>query len=224
MSTLGLGSGGDGITQAAEYLAAQLPSVNEKGISGYFYFMGATIRGYSIHPDSLSGTAQANEVWKPILEKLQTFPGMTKYQTAAHNFNNFKQFYDVTYGPRGRSMKAEKPAAGHAMFRRHGPGGDMDEVGPTNIGKAPMDSRLIGAKHLQSGANFTKAMKGMKGSLGLLMLSGNKVAKPDDETSASPAWRTGIVHAVGMNIGGMVSMDGFRELAPEMGAYGNEVC
>lgn len=56
------------------------------------------------------------------------------------------------------------------------------------------------------------------------MLAGNKVAKPDNETSAVPAWRTAIVHAVGMNLAGIMSMDGFQELAPEMGAYGNEVC
>jgi len=56
------------------------------------------------------------------------------------------------------------------------------------------------------------------------MLAGNKAAKPDDETSAVPAWRTAIVHAVGMNLAGIMSIDEFRELAPGMGTYGNEVC
>ncbi|QDS72850.1 hypothetical protein FKW77_007179 [Venturia effusa] len=216
-------TGGDGLSQAAEYLAAQLPSVNEKGVSGYFYLSDSNIRAYAIHPGNQSGTAQANEVWKPILEKMQTFAGMKKYQTASHNFKNFKEFYDVTYGARNPTMAAGTPGGGRAIVRRHGPGEDMgDEGGPLNLGKVPLDSRLLGAKHLQNAANFTRALKIVKGNVGLLMVAGNKVAKPDDETSASPAWRKGIVHALAMNMGPSLNMDGFRDLAPEMGAYGNE--
>jgi hypothetical protein len=233
--------GTDSVRKAATYLAAQLPSVNEKGVSGYFYVTPGDIRRYAIHPGNISGTANANAVWKPILDKMQSFPSMTKYQTKAHNFKSFKEFYDTSYGVRSASgmggvpPKAAPPDSKSnpspgaippvAISKRHGPGGDAEEMaagGPISVGKAPMDSRLLGAKHLQH-PDFTKALQKMGGGLGLLLLAGNKASHPDDETSTTEAWRTGIAHAVGMNLYGMVSMDGFRDLAPEMGSYANEV-
>jgi hypothetical protein len=108
-----------------------------------------------------------------------------------------------------------------ALYKRHGSRAEVS-AGPVIVGKVPVDSRLLTPKHLQS-SDFTKAAKGSFGNVALLMLSGNKAHNPDDETSATPAWRKAIVHAIGMKIPFVMNMDGFRELAPESGSYCNEV-
>jgi FAD/FMN-containing dehydrogenase len=68
-------------TKAMEYLLGQLPDLKEKGITLYVYAYPTVLRGYAIHPAANAGVDKANAVWGPILEKMQSFPGMTPFQT-----------------------------------------------------------------------------------------------------------------------------------------------
>jgi hypothetical protein len=210
-----------GFNQAVAHLMASLPEVSEKGVSAYLYLAPNNIRVWAIHPDKQSGTASANAVWKPILDKLQSFPDMTKYQTKPYNFKNFKDFYDTTYGPIRGGSSGTIMAQFPSVYKRHDPG-EMGDDGPIPVGRMAADSRLLNATHLRSpGMLKAIAMAGTRTSL--MLLAGNKVSKPDDDTSTTPAWRTALVHAFALNVPGVMNADGYRELAPESGAYLNEV-
>jgi hypothetical protein len=210
-----------GYNQAIAHFTASLPEVSEKGVGAYIYLAPDNIRVWAIHPDKQSGTANANAVWKPILDEMQSFPGMTKYQTKPYNFKNFKEFYDTTYGPIHGGGMGTMGSQMRSMYKRHDPG-ETGENGPTPVGKFPADSRLLNATHLRS-PGMLKAIAKAQIRTSLMLLAGNKVSKPDDDTSTTPAWRTALVHAFALNVPGIMSADGYRELAPESGAYLNEV-
>jgi len=146
------------------------------------------------------------------------------------------------HGPEGDMPAKPASAASNAtaavcpctgkLMRRHGPEGDMPVApagpAPTKIadpmtpGIINLDSILLDAKAMRH-PDYKKALKNMP-ALGFGWLpSGNKVSRPDDETSVNPAWRSAVVHNMGMKIGPIDLLKPLKNLAPDAGAYGNEV-
>ena len=190
-------------TKAMEYLLGQLPDLKEKGISLYVYAHPTSLRGYAIHPGVNAGIDKANTVWGPILEKMQSFPGMTPFQTRPFDFANYQEFFDTTYGP-----LEEQPTT--SQDRR-------------NRGVVPYDSRLLAAEHLTS-PSIGHAFSSAKDGYGVLLCApGQAAAGNGTETSANPGWRRAVALIVGTK-SETASFDGLRTLAPDMGTYINEVC
>lgn len=189
------------VSDAMQYLFGEMEGLKKKGISAYFYVHPNQIRCYAIHPGNISGTANANAVWGPILEKMQSFPGMTPFQTKPYNFENYKVFFDTTYGPMKNASRT-LPV-------------------PRNRGIVPFDSWLLSASHL-SNPNLTYALRSAQGDYGVLLTAPGLTVGNGRDTSANPGWRKATVLMVGFR-SGTASFDGLREFAPDMGAYINEV-
>jgi len=219
-----------GFRDATLYFMNTLPSIHKQGISGYYYMMGGeTLRGFSIHPGSLSGADKANTMWKGTLEKMQSFPGMKPFQSKPYEYKNFKEFYDKTYGTMeaemGMSPKGPKKYLSLSqkfqatdfsrLQRRHGPG----ETGgrPKNKGNFKQQGRLLSAAHLEN----PKVLEGFADTLpfwAFLPAPGqNEKLGNGSDTSTHPGWRKAMVSISAMN------GDSLRKYAPEMGVYQNEV-
>jgi hypothetical protein len=172
--------------------------------------MPGSLRGFNFHSGKDAGTANANAVWKPVLEKLQSFPGLGKFQTRPYNFKSFMEFYDIAYGHEDEMMTK--------LVKRHGPG----EAGamPNNYGLAPMSTRLLGPSHLKS----PKLVDYLTGPWVMAMVAPMSGVGEPAGTSVLPAWRNSTVHYISLG-GPSVStgMSEVRALSPESGAYGNEV-
>ena len=85
----------------------------------------------------------------------------------------------------------------------------------------PLNSRLLGEKHLTS-PQLKAALKATSPGM-----QGHLIANPAlkyENTSVLPAWRKAYVHLIGSKVPPMMSMDSLKRLAPDMGAYVNEVC
>jgi hypothetical protein len=196
---------------ATRYLLGKVPDLHAQGVGGAVYGMGAAFRGFNMHIGNISGSATANGIWKPVLEKLQTFPGMTKFQSRTFNFKNFKQYYDTTF-PHFEEMKKKQ--------KRHGPG--EANAAPVNYGLAHMDTHLLAASHLKS-PNITTALKTTAGNWIMIMAAPLPGVGDPTGTSVLPAWRKASVHFVGLGaLAGITTNSKIREFAPDMGAYGNE--
>jgi hypothetical protein len=216
-------TGNEGQHKALSYFRSELPNLYEKGVSGYFMPVLYTFRGLALHPGKISGKSNANAVWKPILDKMQSFDGMVKYQTKVWEFPTYKAFYDKAFG-----MDMEEPEekkGGGMVFklsRRHGPG---DSPMPSGRGLAPMDSHFLTADHLNDPkldtALRSTAVLGMGGYAMLLVSPRDRFN--GSATSANPGWRKATAHFAGVKLASLVSMDGLRKFAPGIGSYGNEV-
>ncbi|TVY64581.1 putative FAD-linked oxidoreductase [Fusarium oxysporum f. sp. cubense] len=187
-------------TKAMEYLLGQLPDLKEKGITLYVYAYPTVLRGYAIHPAANAGVDKANAVWGPILEKMQSFPGMTPFQTRPFDFANYREFFDTTYGP----LEAQSTTP---QDRR-------------NRGVVPYDSRLLASKHLTS-PKIASAFSLAKDGYGVLLCAPGQAAGDGSETSANPGWRRAVALIVGRK-SNTTNFDGLRTLAPDMGTYINE--
>jgi hypothetical protein len=216
-------TGNEGQHKALSYFRSELPNLFDKGISGYFKPMLFTFRRLALHPGKISGKANANVVWKPILERMQSFDGMVKYQTKVWEFSSYKAFYDKAFG---MEMEKVEKKDGHGMMlklsKRHGP---SDSPMPSGRSLAPMDSYLLAAEHLRDPkldtALNSAAVLGMGGHAMLLVSPRDRFNS--SATSTNPAWRKTTAHIAGIKLSGIVSMNGRRKFAPEIGAYGNEV-
>ncbi|CAG9990958.1 unnamed protein product [Clonostachys byssicola] len=183
-------------SEAMAYLFSELPDLHSKGISAYFFVFPDNIRCHAIHPDHLANATDANEIWGPILTKMQSFEGMTPFQSKHYHYSSFKDFYETTYGP------------------------SNDPPVPVSHGNVPFDSRLLGPDHLRS-PDLTSALSGTGGSYGVLMAGPGMAVGDGKDTSANPGWRkaTVLINAFKSNT---TNADGLRELAPDMGTYINE--
>jgi hypothetical protein len=116
-------------------------------------------------------------------------------------------------------------APARRLVRRHGPGDEM-RVSP---GRMDMDSRLLGDRDLKSpkmAEALEKAMPFglMDGQIRVHLVAGPKVwAQGKDDTSIHPAWRKTYAHSIATGAG-TPNAQALRDLAPDMGAYVNEVC
>lgn len=209
---------GQGFWDSAAYLHSQFPDINEKGAQGYYYVYPDAIKGIFLTGDEDSGKEKADAVWNPILDKLSSFPGMANATSEYDEYATFKEFFDATFGA---IDCGEEGGHDHkrSLQKRHGDGAEP-------MGISPMDSRLLGAKHLKS-PDLAQALKDAMpqvpdGQLRGHLVGGGKVFNPDDDTSVNPAWRQAYVHLIGTGLGEF-TVDSLRTLAPDSGAYVNEV-
>uniref|UniRef100_A0A8H7TLS1 FAD-binding PCMH-type domain-containing protein n=1 Tax=Bionectria ochroleuca TaxID=29856 RepID=A0A8H7TLS1_BIOOC len=100
-------------SEAMAYLFSELPDLHSKGISAYFFVFPDNIRCHAIHPDHLANATDANEIWGPILTKMQSFEGMTPFQSKHYHYSNFKGFYETTYGPSNDPLSPRATAMFH---------------------------------------------------------------------------------------------------------------
>lgn len=191
------------VSAAMEYMFAQMPRLNAMGITGYFYLSAFAIRCFAVHPANNSGVANANAVWGPILSHLQSLPNMTQFQTKAYNFQNYKEYFDGTYGPLAPQV----------------PNATITE--PKSRGIVSYDSRLLAPEHLKSG-KMAYALRGSRGAYGVLLTAPGMKHGNGKDTSANPSWRNASALIVGYK-SPTANFDGLRELAPDMGTYINEV-
>ncbi|UQC87185.1 isoamyl alcohol oxidase [Colletotrichum lupini] len=189
-------TGSTPVSDAMQYLFGELPRLQEKGISAFIYVDVSSVRCYAVHTGNASGIANANAVWGPILSKMQSYPDMTPFQTKPYNFDNYRNFFDTTYGP---------------LVLETGP-----KPQPRNHGIYPYDSRLLAPEHLRN-PSIINALKGGLGTYGVLMTAPGSSQGSGEDTSANPGWRRAVVHLVDGP-----SASGLRTLAPDMGAYINE--
>ncbi|PVH83979.1 FAD-binding domain-containing protein [Cadophora sp. DSE1049] len=200
------------VSEAMQYLFGEMEGLKSRGISAYFYVHASYIRCFAVHPGNNSGLENVEKVWEPILNKMSSFPDMTPFQTKMPvEYETYREFFDGTYGPLTTSASNGSANASSVTVSE-----------PYNRGIVPFDSNLLSAAHLRS-PNITYALRTTGGDYGVLMCApGDRVGDGSD-VSANPGWRKAVVLVVGMKDEARgVSVDGLRELAPEMGAYINE--
>jgi hypothetical protein len=231
----------DGYWDAYAYLHTHMVDLIEKhSTSMYYYAYPNRIVGVALHQADGSGKAKAEKIWTPILAKMASFGNMTQPKIDYTEFDSFKGYFDSRFGAIDKGMpKEEKPMpwdnngikrSAKMIYARHGPGEEMKSPEPNAI--ANLDSRLLGAEHFKH-PDLAKFMReaapwstGVNGSQAVIqghLTGGNKVHHPDDDTSVLPAWRKAYTHVIGYNIPGQASVDSLRRLAPDSGAYANEV-
>jgi hypothetical protein len=234
------------IYAAAAYFHSILPDLVEKsGQSGYYYLFPNAIKSVFLTADKDAGIEKAKAVWEPVFEKMTAFPGINK-KTLVVSYNdipNYKAFFDAAFGsieemasmPGMNGMSKRSAAAEKPLFRqffeeagitkRHEP----EEKGSPEIkpqGISPMDSRLLSREHLTNpniAEALEKAMPLMpEGQLRGNVVGGNKVFTTGNATAVTPAWRKAYVHLIATGQG-IPDASSLRLLAPDSGAYSNEV-
>lgn len=186
---------------ALRYLMSELPGLHKKGISATYYVFPDHIRGFAIHPGTQAGIAKANAVWGPILFNVSSLPGITNFQTRPFEFDNYRDFFEGTYG-----TLVPQPITPEYRYDR---------------GIIPYDSRLLSAEHVTS-PNLTAALADTGGSIGVQLMAPGRRFGDGSSTSANPGWRKAVALVIA-NKTNKTSADGLRRLAPDMGTYINEV-
>ena len=188
------------MSAALEYLLSQAPVLHEHGISATYYVFPTHMRCFAIHPGKQSGIANANEFWGPILDKVQSMPGMTPFQTRPFEFSSYREFFEGTYG----ELVSQPTSAEHRYDR----------------GLIPYDSRLLAPEHLTS-PNITYALRTTGGSLGVQIMAPGQNVGDGTDVAANPGWRRAAALVIAYKTN-TTNADGLRELAPDMGTYINE--
>lgn len=183
------------VSDMMQYLMGELPSLQEQGISAFIYVDISHVRCFAVHPGKASDVAKANAIWGPILTEMQSFPNITPFQTKSYTFSNYKEFFDITYGPLENGTRSQ----------------------PRSHGVFPYESRLLGPEHLRH-PDIMDALSGAEGDYGILMTAPGLSQGGGEDTSENPAWRRAVVHLIAAP-----DASGLRRLAPDMGAYINEV-
>jgi hypothetical protein len=231
----------DGLWDAYAYFHTHFVDlVENKGVTSYYYIYPSRISGVALHQANYSGKANAEKIWTPILEKMGSFKDIIKPTVTITEFPNFKGYFDARFGAIDKEMTAKpQPNPWDApprrrdlamLERRHGPGEEMKSPEPAAI--ANLDSRLLGKEAfshpdlrnlLKAAAPWAQDLNNNQTVLQGHLVGGGKVFHPDDDTSVLPAWRKAYTHVIGYNTKGKSSVDSLRKLAPDMGAYSNEV-
>jgi hypothetical protein len=225
----------DGIWESWSELHRNFEDFQENhGISGYYYHYGSRITGGFMHKGEHAGKAKAEAIWQPVLKKLTSYPDVIQTNFTIIEYPWFKQYFDARFGSidGGPEMAPTAPwdqTGPRRLGRRHGPGEMAKEPIPQAM--TNLDSRLLGAKHLAN-KNLTAAMKAafpatLPAKQQLIqghLVSGGKVHRPDDDIAVLPAWRSALTHVIGYYAPGKTTVDSLRAIAPESGAYANEVC
>jgi hypothetical protein len=210
---------GDAILDAYTYFHTKFADFVANNISGYYYLYPTAVRANMVHPGDRAGTENASKFWLPHLTKMSSFGNMT-YLVRYDNYASYKEYFAARFGSIDGDEKC-MPAM--RMQKRHGPGQESIEAIPQGI--VPLDSRLLGASHLAD-PGLKAALKGSAGYGGGLqghLVAGGKASRPDDDTSVLPAWRKAYTHLIGVRAPGISGLDAARKLAPDTGAYANEV-
>jgi hypothetical protein len=234
---LGLGHGNDGLSDAMAYMASQIPDMSSKGMSGYFYPFSSAYRGVSITVGENATEAYQRSLWDPVLDRMKSFKGMKQWQSKAFIFPNYQDFFTSTYMNPNASAQTILGASGRVLG---GTGDLLGKIGalvggwssevqegfgkPFAIGKTPFDSHMLAKEHLEALPSKPMAVKRKLSFFGIMAVSGNKAHQPDEDVSVNPSWRRAYVHMITFYFKPFTSADILREIAPDMGAYGNEVC
>jgi hypothetical protein len=229
------------IFPAAAYFHSQIPRLaDEGGFQGYIYVHPNAIRANLMCPNSFADAKKMIDMMDPILDKMTKFPGIdakSLYKTSPLDLSRINvtsilsslagtaSTPKVTPSPAPfENQTPPKEAAGpKVLSRRHNPGGKM--VMP--MGVLDQDSRLFGKEELTSpnlGDVYAKAMPYdlNDAMIRIHLVSGPKVWAQGNDTSVHPAWRRAYVHAIATGAG-TPNAQSFRDLAPDSGAYVNEV-
>lgn len=191
------------LNQAVFYLLQQLPALHDRGIGGYFLPIIGTIRGMALHPNQ--NVTEVNAIWKPILEEMQSFPGMKKFQTKPLHFENYKAFYGSAFG----------------TLESHTSPKSSPQTPPSNRGRAPMDSHFLTRQHMAD-PKIMDAFSSSEGFYTLLMVQPTRSLGNGNNTSAHPAWREAGMYVTGFKIPHVTNLNSLRDFAPGTGAYFNE--
>jgi hypothetical protein len=84
------------IYNAAAYLHTQLPDLSAAGVYGYYYIYPSAIHGVFLAQDKTSDEIEKSLA--PVYSRLQSFAGMSPIIQEHDNYNNFKEFFDYTFG------------------------------------------------------------------------------------------------------------------------------
>jgi hypothetical protein len=220
------------IVAPATYIHTQFPKMSrEGGFQGYLFIHPNAIQGQLICPNKFANATNMRDILDPILEKMISMPGMDRKTMVkippalGANSSSLPSF--LTGGIESNSNNATKssksPAIPNTLGRRHGPEGKM----LYGMGIYDQDSRLLGEKELNDprlADVIERAIPYDKpdGQIRVHLTAGGKVNEKRNDTSVHPTWRKAIVHNIATG-GDTPTADSFRELAPEMGAYVNEV-
>lgn len=224
---------GEGIWDAMAYLHSQFPAINKQGVQGYYYLYPNAMKGMFAMTDDQGTQNVSKGIWEPILEKLSGYDGMEPAVSNYTDFPTFVEYFNAKIegedgcGDEGGDEGGHEHGHEHkrSLAKRHG--------GAEPMGITPLDSRLLGQSHLESpelAQALNDAMPQVpNGQLRGHLVGGGKVLDPDDDTAVLPAWRKAFVHLIGTGEGlvgngeGQFNVASLRALAPEMGAYVNEV-
>jgi hypothetical protein len=210
------------IVAPATYLHTQFPKMAREGIQGYLFIYPNAIKGQLIGANKFANATNMKAVLNPILEKMVSMPGMDRKTLIAvpPSANSSSSVGPLAIGP---APKSSKPPGTSRLGKRHGPGEEMKY----GFGIYDQDSRLLGEKELSDPRLEDVIRRAIPfdkpdGQIRVHLTAGGKVHEGGNDTSVHPAWRRTIVHNVAT--GGYTPVaDSFRELAPDTGAYANEV-
>lgn len=227
------------IVAPATYIHTQFPKMSkEGGFQGYLFIHPNAIHGQLICPNKFANATNMKAILNPILDKMVSMPGMDpklliKVPPLELNlpqaWGNGPLSISGMIPPAAGGSNATKesspnPASRFRLERRHGPGQKM----LFGYGIYDQDSRLWGEKELADprlADVIERAIPYDKpdGQIRVHLTAGGKVNENRNDTSVHPSWRTALVHQVATG-GSTPIASSFRELAPNMGAYVNEVC
>jgi hypothetical protein len=222
------------IIAPAAYIHTQFPKMKrEGGFSGFLYIHPNAIQGQLIAANEFANATSMRAMLDPILDKMISMPGMD-----AKTFVKLPPAVGGK-GPTGKrisslfsgSLFSGSPGDGLSvagqgatkLLKRHGPGGKM----LYGMGIYDQDSRLLGEKELADprlADILEKAMPYDKpdGQIRVHLTAGGMVNTDRKDTAVNPAWRKALIHNIATG-GNTPVANSFRELAPDMGAYVNEV-
>jgi hypothetical protein len=217
------------IIAPATYLHTQFPKMSrEGGFQGYLFIHPNAIQGQLIAPNKFANATNMRAILDPILEKMISMPGMDRKTFVSRGPGSNSS---IPTGPLlgglgitfNNATQSSKPPQAGKIGKRHGPGGKM----LYGMGIYDQDSRLFGEKELADprlAEVIEKAIPYDKpdGQIRVHLTAGGKVNEERNDTSVHPSWRKAIIHNVATG-GDTPTADSFRELAPDMGAYVNEV-
>ncbi|KAK2804805.1 hypothetical protein FQN51_001447 [Onygenales sp. PD_10] len=212
---------GQGFWDAAAYLHSELPTINEKGVQGYYYvYPNAMKATFLTTTDEQPDQEAVSAIWTPILDKMAGFEGMEPATTKFYDFASYAEFYSAILGETECGGDGHDHEHKRSLMKRH----DGDH-GSMPMGIIPLDSRLLGKEHLQS-PDVAQALKDSMpqvpdGQLRGHLVGGGAVLTGGEDTSVLPAWRKAYVHLIGTGAG-VFKVDPLRALAPDSGAYVNE--
>jgi hypothetical protein len=218
---------GQGYWDAAAYLHRQFPAINRQGVQGYYYIYPSAMKGIFITAAEQAGHEAAHAIWNPILEAMARYPGMQPAVNEYTDYPNYNEFFAAVIegeGMCGGHGHGEEEDPGHdhkrSLAKRHG------GAGTPPMGRVPMDSRLLAQSHLES-PNLAATLKASipnlpDGQLRGHLIGGGAVFTTSTATSVLPAWRKAYVHLIATGRG-QYTADALRTLAPDSGAYVNEV-
>jgi hypothetical protein len=229
----------DGLIEPLAYLHSVMPDLSEKGVQGYYISFPKQFIGTFHTVGSLANAESAAKIWDPVLAKLATFPGLVKDTAKAKyiDYPSYKTYFDGTWGAAepGDKMKRDinndepirewwtgelRPR--NYLQKRHSPGESKSQA--QSMGKSGGDGRLLDKAALQS-PKFAAALKASMPSKpgkmirGALIGGGEVIRRTETETSVHPSWRKTYVTFYSDK-----DVDEMAKMAPNMGAYINEVC